>query len=294
MQAALFQPRRRRKHDDGFLLRPWEGLRQTASGTEGAFVTKREPSPASNPAEDTTDGPERLAKVVAGAFSKQPRATALAILKHLSELDRVHLLLAIQQSTNKNLLARQDTAYVDTLMKQRRSFEHHQGLTRSQIANAVEYQRMLQKFSSYSVDQPRPGQLLAVAIASGLPFVGFGFVDNLVMLVAGEQIDLAFGTRLGISTLASAALGNLVADVVGVSVTHQIQSAVQHIKWAQPPRLSVLQQSLFRVKAAKLGGAVLGVSIGCILGMSPLFFMEAPDRPERPAPQTAQESAAPS
>ncbi len=76
--------------------------------------------------------------------------------------------------------------------------------------------------------------------------------EPLLQLVAGEQIDLAFGTRLGISTLASAALGNLVADVVGVSVTHQIQSAVQHIKWAQPPRLSVLQQSLFRVK----GGAV--------------------------------------
>jgi hypothetical protein len=51
-------------------------------------------------------------------------------LKHLSELDRVHLLLAIQQSTNKNLLARQDTAYVDTLMKQKRYSEHHQGLTR--------------------------------------------------------------------------------------------------------------------------------------------------------------------
>ena len=44
---------------------------------------------------------------------------------------------------------------------------------------------MLQKFSSYSVDQPRPGQLLAVAIASGLPFVGFGFVDNLVMVRRG-------------------------------------------------------------------------------------------------------------
>jgi hypothetical protein len=62
---------------------------------------------------------------------------------------------------------------------------------RSQIANAVEYQRMLQKFSSYSVDMPRARQLMAVALASGLPFVGFGFVDNMVMVSdcrqGGEQ-----------------------------------------------------------------------------------------------------------
>lgn len=61
---------------------------------------------------------------------RQPRATALAILKHLSELDRVHLLLALQQSTSKSLLARQDTAYVDDLMKQKRYSEHHSGLTK--------------------------------------------------------------------------------------------------------------------------------------------------------------------
>lgn len=41
---------------------------------------------------------------------------------------------------------------------------------------------MLQRFSSYSVDQPKSRQLLAVAVASGLPFVGFGFVDNAIMV----------------------------------------------------------------------------------------------------------------
>lgn len=79
-----------------------------------------------------------------------------------------------------------------------------------------------------------------------------------LQLMAGEQIDLLFGARLGISTLASAALGNLVADVVGVSVTHQIQAAAKHIKWAQPPRLSVLQQNLQRVKGE---GPQVGVQL---------------------------------
>lgn len=42
----------------------------------------------------------------------------------------------------------------------------------------------------------------------------------------GEQIDAAFGVTLGLTTLASAALGNLVADVVGVSVTHTVGATV--------------------------------------------------------------------
>lgn len=251
-------------------------IRASATGAAGSFLTKKSIANDNNQTEQ--DGSDRLGRVVASAFGRHPQATAVAILNHLSELDRVHLLMAIQQSTNKKLLERQDTAYVDDLMKQKRFNEHHAGLTRSQIASAVEYERMLQRFSSYSVDQPKSRQLLAVAVASGLPFVGFGFVDNAIMLVAGEQIDALLGLRLGISTLASAALGNLVADVVGVSVTHQIQAAAKNIKWAQPPRLSVLQQSLRRVKVARLGGAVLGVSFGCILGMAPLAFLEPPAR----------------
>lgn len=43
---------------------------------------------------------------------------------------------------------------------------------RGQIANAVAYQRMLQRYSSYSHKPPSIGQLMAVALASGLPFFG--------------------------------------------------------------------------------------------------------------------------
>lgn len=47
-------------------------------------------------------------------------------------------------------------------------------------------------------------------------------------LVAGEQIDHLFGAKLGLSVLASAGLGNMVADVVGVSATHTIQVCSRH------------------------------------------------------------------
>jgi hypothetical protein len=66
----------------------------------------------------------------------------------------------------------------------------------------------------------------------------------------------------------------VVADVLGVSLTHQIQSRAKDVKWARPPRLSMLQQRMGSVKAASLGGAALGVTIGCLMGMLPLAFIE--------------------
>ena len=39
--------------------------------------------------------------------------------------------------------------------------------------------------------------------------LGFGFLDNFIMIMAGEYIDLTLGAKLGISTMAAAALGRL-------------------------------------------------------------------------------------
>ena len=54
----------------------------------------------------------------------------------------------------------------------------HRRRRREEIANAVEYMRILEKYAGAEAGRPRARQLLAVALASGLPFVGFGFVDN--------------------------------------------------------------------------------------------------------------------
>jgi hypothetical protein len=42
-------------------------------------------------------------------------------------------------------------------------------------------------------------------------------------ITAGEQIDLAFGAKLGLSSMAAAGLGNTVADVVGINISHSIE-----------------------------------------------------------------------
>ena len=69
-------------------------------------------------------------------------------------------------------------------------------------------------------DAPAPTaeQLRNLGLKIGIPFVGFGFLDNAIMICAGDTIDAAFGATLGLSALAAAGLGNLVSDVVGIQV----------------------------------------------------------------------------
>ena len=84
----------------------------------------------------------------------------------------MHLLLALQRTMKRTALQRLDTEYVDDLLKNIKASPTHASLTRGEIANAVAYQRMLSRMSSYSQSTPSARQLAAVAMASGLPFVG--------------------------------------------------------------------------------------------------------------------------
>ena len=63
---------------------------------------------------------------------------------------------------------------------------------------------------------PTKRQLLLYALSVGIPFIGFGMMDNAIMILAGEYIDITLGATFGLSLLASAALGNLISDVAGV------------------------------------------------------------------------------
>ena len=54
--------------------------------------------------------------------------------------------------------------------------------------------------------------------------VGFGFVDNLVMIMAGDAIDHHIGMALGLTTLAAAGLGNAVSDAAGVYLGGYIEA----------------------------------------------------------------------
>ena len=120
--------------------------------------------------------------------------------------------------------------------------------------------------------RPEWGQLASYMAMRGAPMVGFGFLDNAIMLVAGEGVELALGAALGLSTLAAAAIGNLFSDVVGLGAGGFIERYAERLG-IPPHKLSPAQ--LRRVDVARYGMAasVLGISAGCVLGMTPLFFL---------------------
>ncbi|XP_001639522.3 transmembrane protein 65 isoform X1 [Nematostella vectensis] len=118
---------------------------------------------------------------------------------------------------------------------------------------------------------PTVHQLRLNAFHCAVPFVGFGFLDNAIMIIAGEYIDYTIGATLGISTMAAAALGNLVSDVSGISLAHYVELASDKLGF-QGPRLSVQQMEMPRTRFSSNIGRAIGISIGCILGMFPLLF----------------------
>lgn len=78
--------------------------------------------------------------------------------------------------------------------------------------------------------------------------------------------------KFGISTLAAAGLGNLISDVVGISLGEIIEG------WCircglRVPALTDAQQALRVTRMTKASANALGISVGCLIGMFPLLFL---------------------
>ena len=81
------------------------------------------------------------------------------------------------------------------------------------IETYEQLQKLLQVKVSVNVEKPTKDQLRLVFLNSAIPFIGFGFIDNVIMILAGDLIDVKLGVVMGISTIAAAGLGNLVSDM---------------------------------------------------------------------------------
>ena len=121
---------------------------------------------------------------------------------------------------------------------------------------------------------PSWNDLNKLAIHQSLPFIGFGFLDNLIMIVAGEYIDASIGASLAISTMAAAALGNTLSDVFGVGSAWYVEHWAAKLGM-NPPNLTLEQLELTASRIAANSGRALGVALGCIIGMFPLLFYTA-------------------
>nr|XP_054771840.1 transmembrane protein 65-like [Lytechinus pictus] len=123
------------------------------------------------------------------------------------------------------------------------------------------------------IPNPTRQQLRMVAISNALPFIGFGFFDNAIMIIAGDYIDVTIGGALSISTMAAAGFGNMISDVAGIGLAGTVESFVSKMG-VHVPVLTPEQQDLTKTRWTANVSRALGIAVGCFIGMFPLFFLK--------------------
>lgn len=110
-------------------------------------------------------------------------------------------------------------------------------------------------------------RLMKVFIMKAIPKSVFGFIDNFIMVIAGQQIDASIAATFGLAAMASAGLGNTLSDAVGEAFQEPIDALLG--------KLGLGEIELQNTKGEKIMGAmggVFGIIAGCLLGMFPLMF----------------------
>jgi len=120
-------------------------------------------------------------------------------------------------------------------------------------------------------------QLMNVYLRNFVPFVAFGLVDNGLMILAGDVIDAQLGSIFAMSVMAAAALGNAVSNLVGCGMKGVIEEASTALG-IPDPKLSLKQLQDPQVRWVKTVSGMLGVFVGCLLGMIPLLFIDTDAR----------------
>jgi hypothetical protein len=123
------------------------------------------------------------------------------------------------------------------------------------------------------IPEPTKEQLRNHFIANGLPMIGFGVMDQTVMIQAGNAIDCTIGVSLGLSTLTAAAVGGLLSNLSGVLFGGTLETLAK--AWGLPAsNLSAAQRSLPRVKKGRLASQALGILFGCTLGLLNILLID--------------------
>jgi len=93
----------------------------------------------------------------------------------------------------------------------------------------------------------------------------FGFIDNFILVIAGEAIDRTVASSFGFSTMFSAGLGNAISDAVGVIggslmalITIKLFGEVEEEKYSQSQLITF---------------QTIGIILGCLAGLIPLIFI---------------------
>ncbi|PFH37215.1 hypothetical protein BESB_036730 [Besnoitia besnoiti] len=128
---------------------------------------------------------------------------------------------------------------------------------------------------------PSRRNLWLLSLSSSLPFIGFGFVDNCVMITAGDVFDTTLCVTLGLTTMTAAALGNWISDLMGLWLGCRIEELSARILPLPKPDFTKEQLESPICRKYYYIGTGIGISIGCILGMAPLLFLDTKEGERR-------------
>ncbi|KAJ8931706.1 hypothetical protein NQ314_015353, partial [Rhamnusium bicolor] len=96
-------------------------------------------------------------------------------------------------------------------------------------------------------------------------------VYNVKNKFSGDYIDLYLGSYFCLTTMGAAALGNTLSDILGIGSAFYVERLANRIGF-KPPKLSPMQLDMSCSRNSANAGRVLGVTLGCLLGMCPLLF----------------------
>eukprot|EP00986_Skeletonema_menzelii_P003243 scaffold971_cov142-Skeletonema_menzelii.AAC.7 len=125
-------------------------------------------------------------------------------------------------------------------------------------------------------EPPTARQLVSHAIKCAIPMIGFGFMDNTIMIHAGHYIDCTLGVKFSLSTLAAAGIGQIFSGIGGVMFGDTLEAVFREASGGtvHKHKLSTAQKLMRSSRIAGVVGGIIGVSVGCTLGLVNLFFVD--------------------
>jgi len=181
----------------------------------------------------------------------------------------------ILMSTNKHHRAinhdRQRSRYIPSCYRYRSSTSSSNTTKSTNTSTASTASSSLAEDTTV-VLSPTARQLTMHALKSAIPMIGFGFMDNTIMIHAGHYVDCTLGVTFGLSTLAAAGIGQIFSGIGGVIFGDGLDALFHKISGGT--NMTRGQRAMRKSRIVGLTGGVIGVTIGCALGLVNLLFVD--------------------
>jgi len=150
---------------------------------------------------------------------------------------------------------------------------HQQNDVQRRFSTSVIEGKRIHEEDEEDVSEPTFKQKYTHGLNAAVPMVGFGLMDNTILIHTGDYIDQTVGVAFGFPTMVAAAAGQIVSDCSGVCFGGLIESLA--MKLGLPASdISAAQHQLKSVKILRTFSAAFGVVLGCTLAMTQILFMD--------------------